>query len=68
MFRGAKLSQDFSETKSYFECSVWILSVMHTASNNWKKPVIFTLIQVCFLLHGHVNVLSQMEGTHTFSG
>ena len=37
MFKGAKLSQDLSVTKSYFECSIWILSVMHTASNNRKK-------------------------------
>ena len=34
MFKGAKLSQDLSVTKSYFECSIWILSVMHTASYN----------------------------------
>ena len=53
MFKGAKLSRDLSVTKSCFECGIWILSVMHTASNNWKKAVILTLIQVCFLLHGH---------------
>ena len=34
MFKGAKLSQDLSVTKSYFECSIWIPSVTHTASNN----------------------------------
>ena len=33
----AKLSQDLSVKKSYFECSIWILSVMHTASYNQKK-------------------------------
>ena len=37
MFEGAKLSHDLSVTKSYFECSVWILSVMHTASYNRKE-------------------------------
>ena len=37
MFKGAKLSEDFSVTKSYFECSIWILSVTHTASYNRKK-------------------------------
>ena len=37
MFKAAKLSQDLSVTKSYFECSIWILSVMHTASYNQKK-------------------------------
>ena len=37
MFKGAKLSQDLSVTKSYFECSIWILSVMHTASYNREK-------------------------------
>ena len=68
MFKAAKLSQDLSVTKSYFECSIWILSVMHTASYNRKKKkaVILMLIQVCFLLY--MNVLSQMEGSHTFSG
>ena len=37
MFKVAKLSQDLSVTKSCFECSIWILSVMYTASNNQKK-------------------------------
>ena len=37
MFKGAKLSQDLSVTKSYFECSVWIQSVVHTASYNREK-------------------------------
>ena len=37
MFKGAKLSQDLNVTKSYFECSIWILSSMHTASYNQKK-------------------------------
>ena len=35
MFKGAKLSQDLSVTKFYFECSTWILSEIHTAS--YKK-------------------------------
>ena len=30
MFKAAQLSQDLSVTKSYFESSIWILSVMHT--------------------------------------
>ena len=38
MFKGAKLSQDLSITKSYFECSIWILSVIHTASYNQQNP------------------------------
>ena len=37
MFKTAKLSQDLSVTKSCFECSIWILSVIHTASYNWEK-------------------------------
>ena len=37
MFKGAKLSQDSSVTKSYFECSIWILNVMRTASYNQRK-------------------------------
>ena len=37
MFNAAKLSQDLSVTKSCFECSIWILSVMYTASNNQEK-------------------------------
>ena len=66
MFKGAKLSQDLSVTKSYFECSIWILRVMHSASYNGKKTVILMLTQVCFL--ADLNILSQMEGTRTFSG
>ena len=38
MFKAGKLSQDWSVTKSCFECSIWILSVIHTASNNQEKP------------------------------
>ena len=41
MFKAAKLSQDLSATKSYFECSIWSLSVMHTAFNNRKKSCNF---------------------------
>ena len=37
MFKGAKLSQDLSVTKSYFECSIWILNVMHTVPSPQKK-------------------------------
>ena len=37
MFKAAELSQDLSVTKSCFECSIWILSVIHTASNNQTK-------------------------------
>ena len=37
MFKAAKLSQHLSVTKSYFECSIWTVSVMHTASYNRKK-------------------------------
>ena len=32
MFKTAKLSQHLNVTQSYFECSIWILSVMYTAS------------------------------------
>ena len=67
MFKGAKLSQDLSAAKSDFECSIWILSVTHTASYNWKKAVILMLMQVGFYCMD-INVLSQMERTHTFSG
>ena len=55
MFKGVKLSQDLSVTKSYFECSIWILSVMHTASYNRKKAAILMLMQVrayaCLCVH-----------------
>ena len=37
MFKAAKLSQDLSVAKSYFERSIWILSVMHTSFYNPKK-------------------------------
>ena len=37
MFKGVKLSQVLSVTKSCFKCSIWILNVMHTASYNRKK-------------------------------
>ena len=49
MFKGAQLSQDLSVTKSHFECSVLILSVMHTAPykiKQSKKAVILMLKQV----------------------
>ena len=46
MFKAAKLSQDLSVTKSYFECC--ILSVMHTASYNRNISVILMLMQVGF--------------------
>ena len=49
MFKGAKLSKDSSVTKYYFECSICILSVMHTASyyrKKKKKAVILMLMQV----------------------
>ena len=51
MFKSAKLPQDWSVTQPYFECDIWILSVMRTASYNQKTLVILTLIQFCFLLH-----------------
>ena len=37
MLKGAKLLQDLSVTKSYFECGIWILSVMHRASYDPQK-------------------------------
>ena len=54
MFKGTKPSQDLSVTKSFFECSIWILSVMHTASYflfflQLEKTEILMLMQVCFL-------------------
>ena len=67
MFKGAKLSQGLSVTKPYFECSIWILSVMHTASYNRKKSSNF-YADTGLLSNACTNVLSQMEGTHTFSG
>ena len=68
MFKGAKLSQDLSVTKSYFECSIWILSVMHTAFYKTKqKAVVFMLMLVWFCCTD-LNVLSQMGGSHTFPG
>ena len=67
MFKGAKLSEDFSVTKSYFECSNWILSVMHTASyNRKKKAVILMLMQVCFLLQGHKGYVTSRRNSHCF--
>ena len=64
MFKVAKLSQDLSVTKSCFECSIWILSVMHTTSNNQKKAVILMLIQVCFLLHRHKCFVTNGRNSH----
>ena len=68
MFKGAEFSQDVSVTESYFECSVWILSVMHTASYNRKKKkaVILMLMQVCFLLHGHKCFVTSGRNSHFF--
>ena len=66
MFKGAKLSQDLSGTKPYCECSIWILSVMHTASNNREKAVLLTLVQVCFLLHGHKCFVTNGRNSHFF--
>ena len=68
MYKGAKLSQDLSVTKSCFECSIWILSVMHTASNNQKKKkaVILMWIQVCFVLHGHKCFVTNGRNSHFF--
>ena len=37
MFKGAKLLKDLRVTKSYSECSTWILFVMHTAAYNQKR-------------------------------
>ena len=73
MFKGAKLSQGLSVTKSYFECRIWILSVMHTASYNQKKEekkkkerkaVILMLMQVCFLLHRHKGFVTNGRKSH----
>ena len=66
MCKGTKLSQDLSVTKSCFECSIWIVSVMHTASNNRGKSGNFDVDTE--LLSTAWNVLSRMEGTRTFSG
>ena len=66
MFKGAKLSQALSVTKSRFECSIWILGVMHTASYNRKKAVILMLIQVSFLLHGHKCFVTNGKNSHFF--
>ena len=69
MFKATKLSQDLSVTKSYFEYSVWILSVMHTASYNLqakKKAVILMLMQVCFLLHGRKCFVTNGRNSHFF--
>ena len=74
MFKGAKLSQDLSVTKSYFECSIWILSVMHTASYNpppkkkrkKKKALMLQLMQVCFLQLGHKCFVTDGRNSHFF--
>ena len=66
MFKATNLSQDLSVTKSCSECGkIWILSVMHTASNNReKKAVILMWIQVCFLLHGHKCFVTNGRNSH----
>ena len=67
MLKGAKLSPDLSVTRSYFEYSIWILSVMHKASYTRKKTaVILMLIQVCFLLHGHKYFVTKGRNSHFF--
>ena len=70
MFKAAKLSQDLSVTKSSFVCSIWILSVMHTASyyRKKKKSSDFDVDAGFAFYRTDINVLPQMEGTHTFSG
>ena len=59
MFKAAKLSQDLSVTKSSFVCSIWILSVMHTASYYRKKSSNFDVdtgllstVHECFVTNG----------------
>ena len=73
MLKGAKLSQDLSATQSYFESSIWILSVMQTASYKYnrekkkrEKAVILTLMQVCFLLHGYKCFVTNERDLHFF--
>ena len=67
MFKAAKLSQDLSVTKSCFECSIWILSVMCTASNNRKKKAVnLILMQVCFLLYEHKCFVTNGRNSHFF--
>ena len=66
MFKAAELSQDLSVTKSCFECSIWILSVMHTTSNNQKKAVILMLIQVFSVLHEHKCFVTNGRNSHVF--
>ena len=66
MFKGAKLSQHLSVTKSYFGCSIWILNGLHTASYNWKKAVILMLIQNCFLLLRHKYFVTKGRNSHFF--
>ena len=64
-------SQDLSVTKSYFECSIWILNGLHTASYNnkkkkkkKKKAVILMLMLVCFLLYGHKCFVTNGRNSH----
>ena len=51
---GITLSQDLSVIKSHFECSIWVLSVMHTACNRKNAVILMLVFNVCFLLHGHM--------------
>ena len=66
MFSGVKLSQDLCVTKSYFECNIWILSVIHTASFDRKKSNNFDVDAGCFLLHGHKCFVTNGRNSHFF--
>ena len=67
MFKG--VPQDLSVTKSYCECSIWILSVMHIAFYNPpppKKKKSSDLDVDAGLLHGHKCFVTNGRNSHFF--
>ena len=70
MFKGAKLSQDLSVAKSYFECSNFGFQVqctqLLTTKKKKKKSSNFDVV-TGLLSTAWTDVLSQIE-THTFPG
>ena len=68
MCKGAKLSQDLSVTKCYFECSILDSKCNAHSFLQSKKAVILMLMQVCCLLYGHKCFVPNGRNSHFFSG
>ena len=70
MFKGAKLSQDLSVAKSYFECSNFGFQVqctqLLTTKKKKKRAVILMLMQVAFCCIGLACFVTNGRNSHFF--